>query len=114
MEENKKLDLSNPMIAEPLTEEERKVLWAYKDSHQFKIFAKAITFMYARQAAYLVEVKPEYLQQAQGRLQGLLQARTLVNEAIVPPDQIAEMGRPGPRLPRLARPIIRKNISEPL
>jgi hypothetical protein len=111
MDSAPKPDNLNPTIGMPLTEDEAKLLWSYKDTHQFKLFCKAVVFMYAKEAAMLVKAKadPMDIVQRQGRLQGLLQARSLLSEGIMPAEEVEPQLGGRHRNVRVAIPIPRKN-----
>jgi hypothetical protein len=65
-------------LAQALTDEEKQYLFDQRNSEQFRIFSKAITYLYSLKAAELANTTPELLLRYQGILQGLLISKNLL------------------------------------
>lgn len=74
-------------LANHLTEEEKQALYDYRNSEAFKVFQKAVVYLYQLDAARLSVCKQEELPVMQGRLQGLLAARNILVFGTYPPDK---------------------------
>ncbi len=78
------------VIAFPLTVDEKRFLYDQSKSEHFRVYDRAITYLYGVEAAMLVNADRESLPIIQGRLQGLLMAKNLLSQGMPPePDQPA-------------------------
>ena len=66
-------------LAPALTEDEKVFLYQQRNSEHYRVFSKAITYLYSLEAARMVHAKPDELLQFQGKGQGLLLARSLLH-----------------------------------
>jgi hypothetical protein len=65
-------------LAPALTEDEKVFLREHSKSEQFRVFSKAVTYLYSLDCARLSSVPRDDLPVVQGRLQGLLAARNIL------------------------------------
>lgn len=65
-------------LAPALTSEEAQFLYEQRGSEHFRIFQKAITYLYSLEAARMASTTPELLLRFQGVAQGLLVAKNLL------------------------------------
>jgi hypothetical protein len=77
------MDQHNQVIAQPLTHEEKRFLFEQRNSEHWRVFDKAITYMYGVTASIeMMRATTETLPQIQGRLMGLLMAKNLLSQGI--------------------------------
>lgn len=70
--------MNQQYLAPALDEVERNFLYEHRNSEHFRVFQKAIIYLYSLDCARLSLAKQEELPMMQGRLQGLMAAKNLL------------------------------------
>ncbi len=78
------MEMEQARLATPLSDEERDFLFEQRNSYHYRLFEKAILWLYGREANQLVQCKPESLVQKQGILIGLTMAKNLMTLGKMP------------------------------
>jgi hypothetical protein len=71
-------------LAPPLTEQDKQFLWEQRHSEHFRVYQKAITWLYSLECARIASSKAEDLLRHQGVLNGLLTAKNILVHGKVP------------------------------
>ncbi len=71
-------------LAPALTMEEKKFLWEQRQSEHFRVYDKAITYLWSLKAAELASATPDTLLKYQGVIQGLTIAKNLLSLGAIP------------------------------
>lgn len=71
-------------LAPSLSEQEKQTLYDNRNSELYRVFAKAVTYMYSIKAAELAHAQPQDLVRYQGIMQGLLIAKNILSLGQMP------------------------------